>query len=313
MTNNSRIAVTGASGSIGTQLVERLAESPATETILGLDIRRPTAFGNNIFSHRHSVTDSVEHLLRHYGITTVVHLAFQLKPNRDRSAARATNVGGTAQILKDCIAAKIQHLIYLSSTTVYGTNKDDASLFTEDDPLNPVQGFQYAEDKAETERLLSCHDSGEPSFPITTLRSCIVMGPHSANFITSALAKPALIGIRGYDPPMQFLHEKDLLSVICKFIKEPRKGTYNVAGSGNIPYSELARLAGRPLIWLPAMAAYALTQTSWSLRLQSDSPAIGLDLIRWPWLANTDKLAREFGFHGASTSREAILDSRLPR
>lgn len=88
---------------------------------------------------------------------------------------------------------------------------------------------------------------------------------------------------------------------------EPHPGTYNVAGPGGVRWSELARLAKRRLVWLPAAVAYPLTQLIWWLRQQSDAPRAGLDWVRYPWAVSTERLERELGYRFRHTSQEALL------
>lgn len=81
---------------------------------------------------------------------------------------------------------------------------------------------------------------------------------------------------------------------------------FNVAGRGEVPYSRMVRLARRPLLRLPAPLAYGLTELTWRFRLQSDSPSVGLDFIRYPWVASTERVQRETGFRFQYTSEEAL-------
>jgi hypothetical protein len=60
------------------------------------------------------------------------------------------------------------------------------------------------------------------------------------------------------------------------------------------------------MVWLPAWVLYPLVQALWRLHLQNDSPACGLDFIRWPWVASAEKLRRETEFAARYTSREAL-------
>jgi hypothetical protein len=67
----------------------------------------------------------------------------------------------------------------------------------------------------------------------------------------------------------------------------------------------MAAAYGRRLIPLPAPLLYGLTGLTWRLRLQSDSPASGLDFIRYPWTVSTKKIERELGVKFRHSSAEA--------
>lgn len=308
-----RIAVTGAAGAIGGRLVARLTGLDAVEVVVALDIRPVTPPSPKVSAYRRDITEPAADLLRDHRVDTVVHLAWVLRPGRDREAVRRANVGGTARVLEACAAAGVRNVVFLSSTTVYGAHADNPQALSEDAPVRPVRGFHYAEDKAAAERLLERHRLDHPATTVAVLRGCVVMGPTSANFITEALAKSLLVGVRGEDPRMQFLHEDDLEDALLGFLEAPRDGTYNIAGEGTVRYSDLARTAGRRLLWLPAALVYPVVQATWALRLQNDSPACGVDMVRWSWVASTERLRRETGWRPRYTSREAIESSPIAR
>ena len=306
-----RVAVTGAVGSVGSRLLESLAASYDVDAVIALDAR-PIEFTHpKVVTYQRDINQPIDNLFKEHGVTSVVHLAFQLKPGRNREAGRRVNVGGTEQVLQSCQAANVGHILYLSSTTVYGAYPDNTLPFTEDSRIRPVRGFQYAEDKTATELLLQAYGSDYPDIRITMLRGCVVMGPNSDNFITQAFSKPLLVRVRGADPQMQFIHEDDLRDVLELCLKGQVSGVYNVAGVGTVPYSHIARVAGRKALPVPAAVLYLLTQAAWHLRLQSDSPSCGLDMIRWPWVASIEKLERETGFTPRYTSQQALEASTL--
>jgi hypothetical protein len=56
---------------------------------------------------------------------------------------------------------------------------------------------------------------------------------------------------------------------------------------------------------LPAAILYPLTNFFWKVRL-SPFPAGILDLIRYPWVADTTRLKTVFGFSPQHSSREAL-------
>ena len=137
------------------------------------------------------------------------------------------------------------------------------------------------------------------------LRACPILGATADNFIAESFTQRALVALKGCDPPMQFLHELDAARIIADCLFKGVHGIYNVAGRDAISWSEMAELAGRRLIRLPAPLLYRMAALSWTLRLQSNSPASGLNFIRYPWLVSAQKLAEEHGIVAKRTAREA--------
>ena len=56
---------------------------------------------------------------------------------------------------------------------------------------------------------------------------------------------------------------------------------------------------------MPAPVLYALAAVGWHLRLQTDSPASGINFIRYRWTVDTEKAKRELGAVFQYTSRQA--------
>jgi UDP-glucose 4-epimerase len=104
---------------------------------------------------------------------------------------------------------------------------------------------------------------------------------------------------------MQLMHEDDLTELMHLCLRRDTSGVYNAAGKGTIRWSEMAHTMGRRMVRLPAWLLYALTAITWKLRLQSDSPASGLEFIRYRWTADTRKLAQGLGFEPHYSSRDA--------
>lgn len=301
-----RIAITGASGYLAGRLIQRLDEIAEVEHILALDIRPLLqVVGPKVTFERHDVGEPMGTLFADHDIDAVMHLAFILNPGHDREAIRKVNVGGTANVLEACEDTGVRQLVYLSSTSVYGAHADNPEYLTEESPPRPVKGFQYSEDKAQAEALITRFAEQHPSVVGTILRICPVMGPNADNFITRAYSKPFLVGVRGYNPPLQFFHEDDLVDLILLCLTERPSGVYNVAGDGTISWEDAVRSNRRKLLSIPATILYGLTELSWKLRLQKDSPACGLDMIRYPWLASTEKIKNELGVEFRYTSKEA--------
>lgn len=312
-----RIAVTGASGYLGRLLIARLERRAAVERILALDIRPPRAPLSPKVDFVHcDITAPLRDLFADHSIDAVVHLAFRIKPGRDRAAAHAVNIGGLANALDACRRARVERILYLSSATLYGAHPDNPPYLTETSPLRPISGFQYAEDKIQAERLLAEYAACHPEVSVAVLRACPILGATADNFIAESFSRRALVAFKGYDPPMQFLHERDAARIIADCLFKGVHGIYNVAGRGAIHWSEMAELAGRRLIRLPAPMLYRLAALSWTLRLQSSSPASGLDFIRYPWLVSAQKLAEEHGIVPEHTSCEAwnaFISERISR
>jgi UDP-glucose 4-epimerase len=302
-----RIAITGISGYIGAGLAYRLESIDAVELIVGIDQHLPhTSRLSKLRFYQLDVCQPFVDIFVDNNVDAAIHLAFILMPKHDRDAAHRVNVGGTLNFLHACRTQAVKQILYLSSHTIYGAHPDNPISLKEDSPLRPMPGFQYSWDKAQTEQIFLDFAASNPDICVTILRTCVVMGPNADNAITKSLFKPAMICISGYDPPMQFVHEDDLTELILTFLERKQPGVFNVAGEEMVRYRQLATLCGKRLIPLPGGPLSFVMNLSWKLHLQKESPAAGLDFIKYPVVMSTEKLKREVGFQFKYSSQEAV-------
>ncbi len=300
------VAIAGSSGYIGSRPLSRLGEAEAVERIVGIDTAPPGDSPPKLRFYRQDILKPLADIFAENEVDSAINLVFALKPTHDVTGARQLNIDGTLNFLKACRQAQVKHILYLSSHTVYCVHPDNAQPFNEDSPLRPLAGFQYSRDKAEIERILKDFAASHKDICITILRSCPVIGPNAANSVAAVMFKPVMLRVAGYDPPMQFVHEDDLVEVIITFLSQRKAGIFNVAGDGEIRYSEIARLSGRKTITLPERLLGSLMGFSWKLRLQNESPTSGLEFIKYPLIVSTEKLKSELGFHFRYSSRDAV-------
>ena len=301
-----RIAVTGASGYLGRLLVNRLARCEGVERVLAIDIRPLMGdIPQNVVYVKRDVTEPMADLLIKHRIEAVAHLAFVIQPDRNAARASRVNVGGASSVLDACAAAEVRHVLYMSSATVYGAHADNPPMLTEDAPLRPVRGFQYSELKVNVEGLLAEFAGQHPDIGVCVLRACPVLGIGADNFVARNLGRRVLVAAAGFDPPMQFLLDDDAAEIMTRCLLDGIAGTYNVCGTGSIRWSEMAEIARRRLVRLPAPLLYAAMEISWRLRLQSSSPGSGLDFIRYPWIVSGERLEREYGLAARRSSLDA--------
>lgn len=306
-----KVAVTGASGFLGRNLLPILSASQSIENIMALDMAPSGPDLSKVAYRQGDIASLPVDIFSGGGIGSVLHLAFHLRTARHHRLSHS-NLAGTRALLEACHHAQVPNIIFLSSHTVYGPHPHNPVPITEDTPPDPLPGFGYAEDKAACEELALEYAETHPEATVTILRSCVILGPGSAaSYAARTLFKPFLLRLLGYDPPFQFVHVEDLTHLLLHLAIQPAAGTFNVAGAGAVPYRQAARIASSRLLPLPVGLAYPLVGLTWRLGLQGDSPAIGLEYIRHPILLDTAKLTQATGFH-LSHSSESALRAAFP-
>ncbi len=194
--NHKTILVTGSPGFIGANLVLRLLKELQGGTIVSLDNMNDyydpklkeyrlslieQAAKASPVQHvfiRGSVADKalVDRIFEEYKPAVVVHLAAQagVRYSIDHPDAYIeSNLIGFYNILEACRRNPVEHLVYASSSSVYGGNKK-VPFSTEDKVDNPVS--LYAATKKSNE-LLAHSYSKLYDIPATGLRFFTVYGP----------------------------------------------------------------------------------------------------------------------------------------
>jgi UDP-glucose 4-epimerase len=161
-----RILVTGSSGLLGTAIATALAP---THQVVGLD-RRP----GPATSHLGELEDHALLATAMVGVEAVIHTASLHAPHVgriDRGTFIRVNVDATRHLLELAAAAGIRHVVYTSTTSVYGralVPRDRAVWVTE--ALRPQPRDIYDETKLAAEALCA-QFSRETSLPVICLRT----------------------------------------------------------------------------------------------------------------------------------------------
>ena len=194
--NHKTILVTGAAGFIGANLVMRLLSELDGATVIGLDnvndyydvsikeyrlekIRDIAAGSSCEWKFiRGNIADKalIDALFAEYPFCVVVNLAAQAGVRysiTNPDVYMESNVIGFYNILEACRKHSVEHLVYASSSSVYGANKK-VPYSTEDKVDNPVS--LYAATKKSNELMAHAY-SKLYNIPSTGLRFFTVYGP----------------------------------------------------------------------------------------------------------------------------------------
>lgn len=185
------VLVTGAAGFVGVHVAERLLERG--ETVIGVDdfnayydpslkdLRAARLEAHPAFRMvRGDIAepDLIAGIVRAEGVRRIVHLAAQAGVRyslENPFAYQRSNLAGHLAVLEACRHAGVEHLVYASSSSVYGDRPLTGQGFREDDAaVTPVS--LYAATKRSCE-LLSQSYASLYGFPQSGLRFFTVYGP----------------------------------------------------------------------------------------------------------------------------------------
>jgi UDP-glucose 4-epimerase len=156
------------------------------------------------------------------------------------------------QLLAACQKSPtVRHLLVKSTAHVYGASSRDPAMFTETSETRHAGGG-YAKDVAEIEGYVRGFARRRPDVCVTTLRCANVIGPKVESPMTTYLRLPVIPRRIGFDPRLQFLHETDLYAALGHVLRSQIPGTFNLAGAGVMPLSQVVRRLGRPTLPVPS-------------------------------------------------------------
>ena len=307
------IAITGAAGLVGRQLVPVLADEPGVTRVVGLDVRELTRRVAGLDFHLADVLHSeLKPLLE--DVDVLVHLASVVDPIPDEDLMARVNVEGTRRVLDAAAAVGVGRIVRVSTTSVYGAWPDNPVPLTEDVPLRPNARFTPAVQAAEVERLLAEWRDEHPGTTVTVLRSAPVLGPGADRLPSRLLLGRPRLRVRGSAPPVQATHVDDLVRALVLVALDDHPGTFNVASDGWLDADVAADLLRAPM--LPPLNAELLERVlayGWSTGLIDIPPGV-VPYLAHPWVVATDRLQAK-GWYPRHTTEQAIIDglASLPK
>ena len=309
-----RIVVTGATGNVGTSVVEALGRDPRVEEIVGLARRTPRwSAPRTRFMRADVVTSPLEPLFA--GADAVIHLAWLIQPSRDPAALRAVNVDGSRRVFEAAAAAGVPALVHASSVGVYSAGPKDRRV-GESWPAGGTPTSFYARHKAEAEELL---DAFEERLRIVRLRPALIFKREAASgirrlfigpLLPSPLVRPGLIPVLPVPEglALQAVHSRDVGEAYRLAATDERaRGAYNVAAEPVLDGRELGRLLGARPLAVPARAVRAAAGLSWRARLQPTPPG-WLDMGLGVPLLDSSRARDELGWTPRHSAGDALLE-----
>lgn len=305
------VLVTGVSRDLGRRFARTLAADPTVDRVIGVDVVPPRGdIGDVSFIRADIRNPIIAKVIAKEDIDTVVHMSVIATPGSlsGRATMKELNVIGTMQLLAACQKApSLNTLVVKSTTTVYGASSRDPAMFTEDMGPKRQPSAGYAKDASEVEGYVRGFARRRPDVRVTMLRCANVLGPHVVSPITSYFRLPVVPTVIGFDPRLQFLHERDLLDVLAHSVHKDVHGTFNIAGDGVIMLSQATRRLGRVTIPVPSFAISSLGSLYRQAGRAEFSPE-QVALLTFGRGVDTTRMRELLDFHPTYTTAEAFKD-----
>ncbi len=311
-TGKRSVAVTGASGFLGKNLIGVLEEDPRIRRIAAIDVTPPVTAGEKTRVYDVDLTEPAaeERVAEIFGaedVDTLVHLAFLSSPTHDSAWAHELESVGTMHVLNACRRAEVKKLVLWSQTVLYGAHPDHPNFLTERHALRARRDDPFFADKIEAEQDALRFGKPGKGRTVSILRTAPILGPTVDNYVTRYLGNRVVPTLMGFDPLWQFLHEADAVAAFKLAVDRDFVGVFNIVSDGVLPLSTVVKLAGRVAVPVPGPLVRGVAKTLWFTHL-SHAPPSFLDHLKYLCVADGKHARRVMGFTPLYSTREAVLD-----
>jgi len=309
------VVITGATGNVGTSLVEALSLDPAVDSVLGIARRRPEWTPPKTTWVAADVrTAPLDELFR--GADAVVHLAWIFQPTHDPVATWDNNVRGGERVFEAAARCGAGVLVHASSVGVYRAGVGDGPA-GEDWPSDSLPTAAYGREKAYLERVLDRVAAQHPVLRVVRMRPCFLSKRAAASSQRRLFAGPLLptsaLRMRPARVPVpagirfQALHTTDAAEAYRRTLHEPVRGAFNLAADPPIGPEELAAALGGEPVVVPLSLVRAAVGMAWRARVLPASPQL-VDLVAGLPLLDSRRAERELGWAPSRPGTEALAE-----
>ncbi|SNR14887.1 NAD-dependent epimerase/dehydratase family protein [Tenacibaculum jejuense] len=245
--------------------------------------------------------NKLEVLFKENNFNVVCNLAAQAGVRYSIQNPRAyidSNIVGFLNILECCRCNKIDHLVYASSSSVYGMNSKIP--FSEEDQVDSPVSL-YAATKKSNE-LMAHSYSNLYNLTTTALRFFTVYGPWgrpdmAPMLFAEAINKNEHIKVFNHgDMERDFTYIDDIVKGIVKVIENPirRRKKYEVYNIGNNKTVKLTDFIGE-------------LELNFNRKVEKHLLPMQLGDVKKTW-ANVDKLMKDYNYKPSTTVKKGVLE-----
>lgn len=311
------IVVTGATGNVGTSVLDSLNRDQQVESVLGLARRLPDLHYKKVDWVQADVTsDDLVPLFD--GADAVIHLAWLIQPGRDESITRAVNVEGSRRTFEATAKAGVPALVYASSVGAYSPGPKYRPV-DEGWPTGGIETSFYSRHKSQVERILDGIERDAPDLRVVRLRPGLIFKREAATgirrlfagpFVPNPLLRPGLIPLV---PDMenlviQAVHSLDVGDAYrLAATNGEARGAYNIAADPVLDPDVLAEALGARKVPASPRVLRGLAKATFRLRLQPTEPG-WLDMGLQVPVMDTTRAREELGWKPRHSSTDALRE-----
>lgn len=314
-----RVLITGLSTFWGGRVAQALEADPDVEVIIGLDVHEPTVKLERTEYVRSDENYSIlARIVQATNVDTIVH-TFLVVDSTQMSARsmHEVNVIGTMNLFAAASTpgSTVRNVVVKSSALIYGTSPRDPYWYREQVPRVSPPSTSVERSLLEVEGYVRDFATDNPHVCVTLLRFSNVLGPDIITPLSRSLEMTMVPSVFGYDPRFQFVHEDDVVASILFVLDQQVPGIYNVAGDGQLPWSEVAAIAGKRTFPMPPFGFGLATASLRRAGLVALAPEL-VELLKYGRGVDNSRLKQagfNYQFTSAGTVQAFVEAMRLRR
>ena len=307
-----RVVVTGASGNVGSAVVERLVAAGAD--VVGVcrrehdwrPVRTEWAFVDVATGDLTSVFAGAE---------AVVHLAWLFQPTRRPEVTWQSNVEGSRRVLEAAGQAGVPTLVVASSVGAYSP-RESLDPVDESWPTHGVPLAAYSREKAYVERLMDVFEAEHPTVRLVRMRPAFIFQERSAleqrrlflgPLVPQAFLRPGRVPLLPLPASfrLQAVHARDVADAYAAAVTGSAQGPFNLASAPILDPQSLARLMHSRWVPTPARLVRQGVSAAFHARLAPAAPEL-FDLAMSIPMMDSSRAHQELGWSARFSSEETL-------
>ncbi len=309
-----RIVVTGATGNIGSAVVEELRRDSRVTSVVGVARRRPAPRGWPADVELREADVVADDLAPAFaGADVVVHLAWLFQPTHDPLVTWQANVIGSIRMAEAAVAAGVGAIVHSSSVGVYSPGEGPVA---ESWPTHSRPTAAYGREKAYVERVLDAVEARHQGLRVVRLRPAFVFQQPAASeqrrlfmgpLVPRALLRPGRLPAVPMPAGLRFqaVHARDVARAFAAAALGDARGAFNVAADPVIDIPTLREVLGTRVVEVPRPLFRNALAAAWWLRAVPAAPDL-LDLVLDLPTMSTDRARRELGWAPTVAAPDAL-------
>ena len=306
-----KVAITGISSYLASEILPMLENNDSVSEILGLDIAERDYNSSKVVFKKRDVRDpQLEEDLK--GYDAILHLAFIVDPLKDKKEMYSININGSRNVFECAIKAGVKKIVHASSVSAYGAFPDNPIPLTEDFPIRKMKkAFYYHDSKYAVEKIMDELEEKHQNVIFTRIRPHVFLGKGIENFFKTFFKSDRVFGLSS-DNLWQFVYVTDVAKLFYLALIKDAPGAYNCGGDNPISIRDMGKELNKKVKNIPHQPTLGILVSLQKLRILKKDLAGWVRISRYPIIVDSSKAKKILGwapeFDTLGTVKQMIED-----